>query len=378
MSSLPDSEANQALDRASHCNQTSTLQCVIPPHMVDSIALRGNASQKKMAADLQKLCEQTRRKRVMHTQSSSGAPVGQQSARGATPAAMAKPARPIRRVYDAQNQITLPGELAREEGQDAVADASVNRAYDGAGDTYRMLLEVYGRDSIDGSGMALVSSVHVLEDYNNAFWNGQQMAYGDGDGKLFLDFTNSLGVIGHEFAHGVIQFSGGLIYQDQSGALNEHIADVLGGLVDQYKHRQPVAEASWLVGEEILGPEVTGTALRSLRAPGTAYQDNVLGRDPQPFHMDHFVNTTSDNGGVHINSGIPNHAFFLASMLVGGNAWEHTGQIWYDALQTINNPHAQFSDWANETVEAARSRFGVGSREGVAVRRAWKLVGIPL
>jgi Zn-dependent metalloprotease len=133
--------------------------------------------------------------------------------------------------------------------------------------------------------MTLVSSVHVRRRFNNAFWNGQQMAYGDGDGMLILPSTRSLSVIGHELSHGVVQFSGGLIYQDQSGALNEHCADVFGALVVQRQLNQLSAEASWLVGDNIFAEGVTGEALRSLRAPGTAYDDDLLGKDPQPFHM---------------------------------------------------------------------------------------------
>jgi Zn-dependent metalloprotease len=183
-------------------------------------------------------------------------------------------------------------------------------------------------------------------------------------------------VIGHELSHGVVQYSGGLIYQDQSGALNESFADVLGVLTVQFKKKQTAGEADWLIGDGILGPAVNGVALRSLKAPGTAYDDPDLGKDPQPYHNDHYVNTGSDNGGVHINSGIPNHAFYLFAQYVGGYAWEKAGVVWYKALQGINNPHATFSDWAQQTMTAARTEYGEGSLEALYCRRAWKLVGI--
>ena len=130
------------------------------------------------------------------------------------------------------------------------------------------------------------------------------MAYGDGDGKIFSTFIET-SVIGHEMSHGVVQFSGGLTYQGQSGALNESFADVFGSMIRQFAEKTGVYEADWLIGKGILGPEISGEALRSMKMPGTAYSDALLGQDPQPYHMDLYVNTTEDNGGVHINSGIP-------------------------------------------------------------------------
>ena len=109
-------------------------------------------------------------------------------------------------------------------------------------------------------------------------------------------------------------------------------------------------------------------ALRSMKMPGTAYADALLGQDPQPYHMDLYVNTSDDNGGVHINSGIPNHAFYLCCMLMGGNSWEAPGQIWYRTMQQLNNPFASFADWAVGTVQAALAIYGVGSREAMVVQ----------
>jgi Zn-dependent metalloprotease len=286
-------------------------------------------------------------------------------------------AAPNREVWDAQHGFDLPGPvLVRAEGAPPSEDQEVNEAYDGAGDTYDLYASQYDRDSLDGHGMKLVSSVHVGQDFNNAYWDGSQMAYGDGDNQIFVPLTRSLSVIGHELSHGVVQYSGGLVYQDQAGALNESFADVFGVLVAQRKADQEAHEASWLVGDGILAPGVGGAALRSMKAPGTAYDDDVLGRDPQPFHMEDYMSTSSDNGGVHINSGIPNHAFYLLAQYLGGHAWEKAGHVWYDALQSINNPHATFTEWADETIEAARARFGAGSIEELFTRRCWKLVGV--
>lgn len=344
------------------------IQCIVPPHMLDAIKLRGNPQQKQMATDLENDANQFRQERQ------AAAPAT--SYRAAPLVAAGMQPQLEREVFDAQNSFSLPGISVRKEGATPSQDQQVNEAYDGAGDTYNLYFKEFNRDSLDGNGMKLISSVHVRRNYNNAFWDGRQMAYGDGDGTIFRPLTGDLAVIGHELSHGVVQFSGGLIYRDQSGALNEHFADVFGVLTQQYKLDQEARDADWLVGAKILGPEIQGEALRSMAAPGAAYDDPVLGKDPQPFHMDGFVVTQSDNGGVHINSGIPNHAFYLLAIQLGGRAWEKAGHIWYNALQHINNPHARFTDWADETIDQARTLFGVGSREALFTRRAWKLVGV--
>lgn len=325
-----------------------------------------------MAAELQAVAVEYRARRQAEVPEGAGTP----EFVAATPAC-APEAAPKREVWDAQQGSDLPGPvLARNEGDAPTGDQEVDEAYDGAGDTYDLYASQYGRDSLDGRGMKLVSSVHVRRNFNNAYWNGIQMAYGDGDEQIFVPLTRSLSVIGHELSHGVVQFSGGLVYKDQPGALNESFADVFGVLVEQKKRGEEAHEAHWLVGNGILAPGVNGEALRSVKAPGTAYDDPMLGRDPQPFHMDDYNATSDDNGGVHINSGIPNHAFYLVAQYLGGRAWEKAGHIWYDALQAVNNPHAQFAEWAEQTVAAAWIRFGAGSIEERFTRRAWKLVGV--
>lgn len=281
-----------------------------------------------------------------------------------------------RKIYDAEESMSLQSKLVRSEGDDPHSDEAVNEAYDGAGDVYKLFWEEFERDSLDGKGLPLISSVHVRRKYNNAFWNGSQMAYGDGDGKIFVRFTQSLAVIGHELSHGVVQFSGGLNYVNQSGALNEHVADVFGCLSEQYKHNQTADQADWLVGKEILAPGMNGKALRSMKAPGTAYNDPKIGKDPQPDHMDRYVNTSRDNGGVHINSGIPNKAFYLLSVDLGGHAWKKAGKIWYTALQELQNPDATFSEWAKLTHKVAGRLFGEDSDEAKATQKAWRGVGL--
>jgi Zn-dependent metalloprotease len=184
-------------------------------------------------------------------------------------------------------------------------------------------------------------------------------------------------VMGHELTHGVTEHEAGLIYWKQAGALNEHISDVFGSLVKQYVDEETAEEADWLIGEGIFTNNVQGVALRSMKAPGTAYDDPVLGKDPQPAHMRDYLNTMQDNGGVHINSGIPNKAFYLAAVEIGGSAWDKAGLIWYDTLRSpLLRRNTQFQQFANLTVMTAGQLFGFNSAEANAVRTGWAEVGI--
>jgi Zn-dependent metalloprotease len=284
-------------------------------------------------------------------------------------AALGVPAGKKRRtIYDARHGTKLPGALVRGEDGPPSADAAVNDAYDSSGVTYDFYLEVLHRNSIDGRGMRLDSSVHYRSKFNNAFWNGRQMVYGDGDGVLFVGFAKALDVVGHELTHGVTQYTvpgGGLVYEGESGALNESVSDVFGTLVKQWKLGQDVTRASWLVGEGIMGPKY-GKALRSMKAPGTAWSG-----DDQPGDMGGYV----PGGDVHTNSGIPNHAFYLAAAGIGGKAWEKAGPIWYRALSALH-PDATFRDAAHATLDAAAALYGPGKAEHRAVQEAWKKVKV--
>ncbi|MFB7910030.1 M4 family metallopeptidase [Kitasatospora sp. NPDC056076] len=282
-----------------------------------------------------------------------------------------------RLVYDAGHGQRLPGRTVRTEGHAPVADASVNHAYDGLGATFALYSDVFGRDSIDGRGLRMDASVHYGRNYDNAFWNGSQMVFGDGDGQVFGDFTACIDVIGHELTHGVTQFTAGLDYQDQPGALNESVSDVFGSLVKQYALHQDAASADWLIGAGLLAPGIQGVALRSMKAPGTAYDDPQLGKDPQPAHMRDYVDTTDDNGGVHINSGIPNHAFYLLATALGGSSWEQAGRIWYDALTGGGLPAtADFTAFARATVAAAKARYPDRPPVADTVTASWAQVGV--
>jgi Zn-dependent metalloprotease len=282
-----------------------------------------------------------------------------------------------RRVHTAAHTTNLPGTLVRSEGQGAGGDVAINEAYDGLGATFDLYSDIYGRNSIDDNGMDLIATVHYGNNYNNAFWNGAQMVFGDGDGTIFNRFTIAIDVEGHELTHGVTGATAGLEYHDQPGALNESISDVFGSLVKQRSLGQTAAQADWLIGAGLLAAGINGVALRSMKAPGTAYDDPVIGKDPQPDHMSRYDHRTSDNGGVHINSGIPNKAFYLAATALGGNAWDVAGNIWYRTLLDSRlSSTAQFQDFANLAADNADKLYGASVR--AAVVQAWHDVGIDL
>ena len=227
--------------------------------------------------------------------------------------------------------------------------------------------------------MRLNAYVHRGVAYNNAFWDGSEMVFGDGDGVLFTDFTKSLDVIAHELTHGVTEFTAGLDYHNQPGALNESISDVFGSLVKQWVRKETANQADWLIGAEVFTPAIGADALRSLKSPGKAYDNPTLGRDPQPDHMSKYVmlpdTDDDDNGGVHINSGIPNKAFYLTAIGIGGFAWEAPGHIWYEALRA-STATPKFQEFADTTYLKAGQLYGSQSAEQQAVLSAWKEVGI--
>ena len=353
------------------CKNRIPINCIVPPHILKAMLNSDEARVRESALRTISISERIR---------------GEREILGAVRSAIIT--NPIgtkhRSIHDAKHErlatSQLPGTLVRDEGQAPTADASVNQAYDGLGATYDFYQNVLGRNSIDGHGMRLVATVHFSKRFNNAFWNGKQMVFGDGDNVIFLDFTRSLDVIGHELTHGVTDFTSGLEYHNQSGALNESFSDVFGSLIKQYTRKQTVEQADWLIGAEIMAPGIG--ALRSMKDPGTAYDDPRLGgKDPQPKHMRDLVDLPDDElddfGGVHINSGIPNHAFFLVAHRLGGFAWEQAGAIWYETLHQLS-PTSDFQNCADITTQVAGAKFGIGSTQQLAVIAAWDEVGIKI
>lgn len=345
------------------------INCIIPPHMVERIIENGQEAQIERARQTLNISGQMRGLRqslAEITKKNRATAAGNKN----------------RLIYDAQNGSSLPGTLVRSEGDEKTGDPAADEAYAGAGATYDLFYEIFGRNSIDDNGMSLVSVVHYLQGYDNAFWNGERMVYGDGDedlpesDRLFNRFTIALDIIAHELTHGVTQYEANLVYRDQPGALNESFSDVFGSLVKQRIKNQTSSEADWLIGEGLFTNNVSGNAIRSMKNPGSAYDDPLLGKDPQPGHMDNYVDTTSDNGGVHINSGIPNKAFYNIAMELGGFAWERAGKIWYVTLRDKLKTNSDFHAAANLTLEAAGELYGDNSIEQQAVQKGWQQVGI--
>jgi Zn-dependent metalloprotease len=345
-----------------------SLHCILPPQLLLRLARTGSDDVREAALRAIDLDQTFRQARVERAARQPTAAIG-----GLLAAASG--GHPQRSIYDQhESEATQLGTLVRSEGQPPAPDEAINDAYDGFGDTYRFYWEVLHRDSINDQGMAIRGLVHYGHAYPNAFWDGDgHMWFGDGDGQMLTQTTKGKDVIGHELTHGVTQYTLNLVYQGQSGALNESVSDCFGSLVLQYSKNETADQASWLIGADIVGPELQ-PALRSMKAPGTANP-----HDDQPATMDDFVETATDHGGVHTNSGIPNHAFYVVATTLGGHAWERAGVVWYDTLRDSRvKPTASFRSFAAGTLRAARQRYGSQSPEAQAVSAGWEAVKIPL
>lgn len=346
------------MSRIPHLHPTGAARCgVVPPYLLRHLAeaTGGSGGAAGPAERTLVVDEQLRSRRA---------------ARAATAPGPAASPGPDWLVHDAEGGTTLPGRPVRTAGEPPVGDPAVEEAAAGITAALALLLEEWGRDSYDGAGRTVSASVHYGQQYANAFWDGVQLVFGDGDGVVFERFTRSVDVLAHELGHAVVESTAGLVYEGQAGALNESFCDVLGSCVKQRVLGQQAAEADWLVGAELFAAGVRARGLRDLAAPGTAYDDPRLGRDPQPGHLDDYVETTDDNGGVHLNSGIPNRAFQLAATAIGGTSWAGAGRIWFAALTGGGvPPDADFATFARATVAAAGG-------EAAAVRGAWQQVGI--
>ncbi|HEU5058031.1 MAG TPA: M4 family metallopeptidase, partial [Kofleriaceae bacterium] len=212
-----------------------------------------------------------------------------------------------RATHNLFNGTALPGTLQRSEGQGPVADVDVNFAHDFTGDTYDCYAALFGRDSFDNAGALMRSSVHYSTNYVNAFWNGSQMVYGDGDGSTAIQLDRGFDVVSHELTHAVTQYESGLVYQNESGALNEANSDTFSAICEEWKDGVITAD-TWKIGEDVWTPGTPGDALR--------YMDNpTLDGSSRDYYPERYTGS-ADNGGVHWNSGIPNLAFYLA--VVGG------------------------------------------------------------
>jgi Zn-dependent metalloprotease len=340
----------------------------VPPHILETLAAREaeestepGPNQQTAVVTRQLVAERQRQRLAVEAIPTLTAP---------------QPGQTDRAIYDDQNQWNFDVALVRGEGDPPVAGQNVNQAYDHAGAARDLLKQVFNRDGADNAGMTINVNVNFGVAFNNAFWDGVRLTMGNGDNVIFVDFAASPDVVGHELGHGVVQFTANLDYYSQSGALNESFADILGTLTEQRLRDETFDTANWLIGDEIMAPGLYGEALRSMAHPGTAYNNSILGQDPQPDHMSNYYPGPADNQGVHINSGICNRAFYLTCEEIGTDA---AGQIWYAGLQNLW-PTAVFSDAA--TVLAAQARIlardeAVPRQAAQAVRAAWRSVGVP-
>lgn len=269
-----------------------------------------------------------------------------------------------------------PGEIVpvRMEGQAPVGSVSANEAYDNAGHTFNFFKSVMGRFSIDDKGMPIRAVTHqgdLTEDGDvrqmaNAYYRNsdKHIRFGKSGSMRFTSTT----ITGHELAHGVTAHTAGLVYSGQSGALNEHFSDVFGVAIAHWKDGATVDHASWDIGGD--GFELTSSRRSPIRSMANPAAQG------QPGHMNDYVHTESDHGGVHSNSGIPNRAFYVAAKAMGGNVWERAAKVWYVALRDYLDEDADFAKCARATVHVAKQIYGDGSREHLAVKTGWKAVGI--
>jgi Zn-dependent metalloprotease len=339
-----------------------SIACIIPPVLLEELARNGDGEDRDALLRTISLDASLRTARVHN--SLVGTPANR-----TTVLQSVTPGEPQRTIYDCRGQEpTVDPTVVRNEGDPDSGDDAVNEAYEGLGDTYAFYWDQFKRDSIDDQGLPLHGWVHYGQDYDNAFWDGEEMVFGDG--KMFDRFTKSLDVIGHELTHGVTEHEAGLQYLNQSGALNE--SDVFGVLVKQLKLDQTADQADWLIGADIVKSGFPGKALRSMTEPGSAWDG-----DDQPANMADYVHTMADNGGVHTNSGIPNKAFADLALDLGGPAWEKAGRVWYETLRDPRvRANATFRQFAGRTLATARRLFGTGSPEANAVAACWKGVGV--
>lgn len=346
----------------------------VPPYVIESLArragdavrghARNTAQQSKLTRD-QRSVKRVEMPRMLAS-----------AVRGSAAGVMAPPSgTAAREVYDCQQQWVQRVQLVRGEGDPSTADTDVDAVYEFAGAVRQFYKDQLSRDSIDNLKMNLILNVHFGASYMNAFWDGDEMTFGDGDGTIFTSFARSLDVTAHELAHGVTQFTANLDYYSQSGALNEHFSDVIGAAVTQFAEKQDAGQADWLIGDEIMGPTLFGESLRSMAAPGTAYDNPLIGQDPQPAHMSNYYTGTADNQGVHINSGIPNRAFYLVATTIGT---PKATRVWYHALQNLWAT-ANFADAVDVIVTSARILTKTGDvplGTTQAVRLAFREVGL--
>ncbi len=290
-----------------------------------------------------------------------------------------------RKIYTANNRTSLPGTLLFQEGGSS-SDSVAMAAYNNLGYTYNYYKSKFNRDSIDGAGMQLIATVHYGNKYNNAFWNGSQMVFGDGDGTTFSPFANALDVVAHELAHGVTERTANLTYSSEPGALNEAWSDIYGANVEAFRDGA-ISANTWKIGEACYTPATPGDALRYMNNPtADGYSADYY---PERLYPNCTPSSSNDYCGVHGNSGIANLAYYL--LVAGGThprnkttvsvpaiGMAKAEQIFYRALTTYMTSSTNFQGARNATAQAAADLYGgTSSAEYNAVQKCWDAVGVP-
>jgi Zn-dependent metalloprotease len=341
---------------------TATIYSFIPPQILESLAKSGLKEAKSSIhqSDVHRL---KRESKIVPTAVFSGIATGDEGPR---------------EIWDSETKWEQRVKLVIEESGPDVDIQSANNSNKFIEITREYLQTKLKRNSFDNIGGKLIVNVRYGKKYMNAFWDGDEITLGEGDGSIFSGFDKSLDVLAHELGHGIVQSEANFVYKGQPGALNEHYADVFGTTITQDFEGQSAENADWLIGDEIMGPELYGEAIRSMKAPGSAYDNDLLGKDPQPDHMDNYYSGSADNYGVHINSGIPNRAFYLASKEIGT---QNATKIWYHALQSPQMiPTSTFNHAVSVIVKSARiltMSKTVDKGSAQTVRWAFKQVGLP-
>lgn len=330
--------------------------CFVPDYLFEQVIREGTGEEKDKAIHMLKISERLRSQRhFITTIDPRRFGIGGHAERR-------------RVVYDMHNigdDNLLPGDPVRYENSKDTGDSDVDKCFHNTGSVYDFYKQIFSRNSLDGEGMVLYSSVNFDETLDNAFWNGRQMTYGNGGGGSMKEGRlTDLIVVAHELTHGVTQYEANLAYSGQPGGLNESMSDVFAIMCDQWINKQTVNDSHWMIGKDIM---VRGDALRSMKNPGSAHPG-----DRQVSHVrDYRVGM-----GPHQCSGIPNKAFYTACMKVGGNSYESIGKIWYIALKDRLSRLSQFQDAANHTYAIAGESFGEGGKEQQAVASGWSEVGV--
>lgn len=317
-------------------------------------ARQASANSVKVGHEIRKLREQAR-KLTMATQ--AAAPMVQLAA------------APVITVYDCHTTQTLPGTPVANPG--GSADPTAKRTFTETSRVADFYKQVFNRNSIDGAGMTMMSSIHFGVKYNNAMWNGAQMIYGDGDAAIFIDFTNGNDVIGHELTHGVTQHSLQLAYVNEAGGLNESLSDCFGSMFRQWEAKQTAAQADWLIGHDIIGPTAKARGFTCLRDMADPAAKHCLAPQPTKYAQ------ITPGMDPHYSSGPPNLAFCVACKTLGGNSWEKVGQVWYKVMTGFGpSPNMKMNTFAARTRKVAAQMFSAAPAVAAAVDKGWKQVGL--